>query len=60
MAVQKIFLEKFTVFKKEKINGHVPTGLNENRFNAFTKISFALVSRVQIKSKYSIICNTME
>jgi len=38
-----------------KISGHVPTGLNENRFPSFTSISFELVNAEQLKN-YGIIC----
>ena len=38
-----------------KISGHVPTGLSERRFSAFTSIAFDLVNAEQLK-KYGIIC----
>ena len=40
---------------KEKINGHVPTGLNDERFSAFTNITFDLVNAEQLKN-YGIKC----
>ena len=40
---------------KTKISGFVPTGLNDNRFPAFTNISFDLVNVEQLKN-YGIIC----
>lgn len=40
---------------KAKISGHVPTGLNDTRFNAFTEISFDLVNAIQLE-QYGIIC----
>jgi hypothetical protein len=40
---------------KEKISGHVPTGLNDARFNAFTEISFDLVNAEQLK-QHGIVC----
>jgi len=38
-----------------KISGHIPTGLNEPRFPAFTSVSFDLVNAGQLKN-YGIIC----
>jgi hypothetical protein len=38
-----------------KISGHIPTGLNDKRFPAFTSINFALVNAEQLKN-YGIIC----
>ena len=40
---------------QDKISGHIPTGLNDSRFCAFTKITFALVNPEQIKA-YGITC----
>jgi hypothetical protein len=40
---------------KSKIDGFVPTGLNADRFPAFTSISFDLVNAEQLKN-YGIIC----
>ena len=40
---------------KSKISGHVPTGLNNDRFNAFSKISFDLVNAERI-TRYGIVC----
>jgi len=40
---------------KEKISGHVPTGLNAVRFNAFASITFNLVNAKQIAC-YGIDC----
>ena len=40
---------------KLKISGHIPTGLNNDRFTAFGKISFKLVD-VQLLKRYCIIC----
>ena len=40
---------------KEKISGHIPTGLNESRFPAFSSIGFDLVNMEQVKN-YGIIC----
>ncbi len=42
---------------KEKISGHVPSGLNHSRFGAFTEISFKLVNAEQLKT-YGICCST--
>jgi len=42
-------------FLKAKISGHVPTGLNEARFNAFNRISFDLVDAKQL-TRYGIVC----
>jgi len=41
---------------KEKISGHIPTGLNSDRFGSFTKISFSLVDRTQAEETFAIIC----
>jgi len=40
---------------KAKISGHIPTGLNDTRFNAFTGISFDLVNSKQL-IQYGIVC----
>jgi len=40
---------------RAKISGHVPTGLNADRFPAFTSISFDLLNAEQLKN-YGIIC----
>ena len=40
---------------RAKISGHVPTGLNHNRFSAFTDIVFALVNVEQL-NHYGIVC----
>jgi hypothetical protein len=40
---------------KEKISGHIPTGLNNARFSAFTNISFDLVNADQLK-QHGIVC----
>jgi len=40
---------------KSKINGHVPTGLNDDMFGAFTGISFDLVNAKQLKT-HGISC----
>jgi len=40
---------------KEKINGRIPTGLNNDMFCKFSEIKFDLVNREQLK-KYRIIC----
>ena len=54
-----INLDKFSEFERgllmTKISGHVPTGLNESRFSAFTSIAFDLVNPEQLK-KYGITC----
>ena len=42
-------------FLKTKISGHVPTGLNDARFNSFTEISFDLVNAEKLM-KYGIVC----
>ena len=42
---------------KEKIRGHIPTGLNDNRFCKFTNILFDLVNAEKLKS-YGIVCAT--
>ena len=39
---------------KAKISGHIPTGLNDARFNAFTEVSFDLVNADQLK-QYGIL-----
>jgi len=39
-----------------KINGHVPTALNDKRFHAFKKISFDLVNAEQLRNLYGIAC----
>jgi hypothetical protein len=44
---------------KTKINGHVPLGLNNARFNAFTEISFDLVNSAQLM-KYGIVCSNKQ
>lgn len=44
---------------KTKINGYVPTGLNDNKFCEFTEISFDLVSAEQLKS-YGITCTVKQ
>jgi hypothetical protein len=40
---------------KAKLAGHIPTGLNEARFNTFNGISFDLVNAAQL-TKYGIVC----
>jgi hypothetical protein len=40
---------------KSKIDGFVPTGLNDSRFHAFTSISFDLVNAEKLEG-YGIIC----
>jgi hypothetical protein len=54
-----INLDKFSEFErgllKTKISGHVPTGLGESRFSAFTSITFELVNIEQLKN-YGVIC----
>ena len=54
-----INLEKLGEFErgmlKEKINGHIPTGLSEKRFPAFTSIEFDLVNMEQLKN-HGVIC----
>ena len=54
-----INLDKFGEFERgrllAKISGHIPTGLNDARFPAFTSISFDLVNAVQLKN-YGITC----
>jgi len=40
---------------KVRISGHVPTGLNNNRFINFTNISFDLVDKKQLET-YGINC----
>ena len=40
---------------KEKICGHIPTGLNNIRFPAFTSIAFELANAKQLKS-FGITC----
>ncbi|MDR1320022.1 MAG: hypothetical protein LBK56_01140 [Gracilibacteraceae bacterium] len=40
---------------KAKISGHIPTGLNDTRFTAFTSISFELVTAEQLKT-HGIVC----
>jgi hypothetical protein len=39
---------------KERISGHIPTGLNHERFGAFTHISFDLVNSQQL-TQYGIV-----
>ena len=52
-------LDKFSEFERgllmAKISGHVPTGLGDSRFSAFTSIVFDLVNAEQLKN-YGIIC----
>lgn len=59
MFLLVINLDKLGEFErgllKTKISGHVPTGLNVARFNAFTKISFELVNKEQL-IQYGIVC----
>ena len=54
-----INLDKLGAFERGllmiKINGHVPTGLNDERFSAFTEILFDLVNAEELK-KYGVIC----
>ena len=54
-----INLDKFGEIERgrllSKVCGHVPMGLNEPRFPAFTSISFDLVNAEQLKN-YGIIC----
>jgi len=40
-----------------KVNNHIPKGLNDNRFPAFTSIEFDLVNIEQLKN-YKIFCTT--
>jgi hypothetical protein len=40
---------------KEKINGHIPSGLNENRFGNFSEISFEIVNAKQLE-RHGIVC----
>jgi hypothetical protein len=40
---------------KEKISGYIPTGLNNKKYNSFTKITFELVNREQLKN-HNISC----
>ncbi|MDR1477700.1 MAG: hypothetical protein LBJ00_02030 [Planctomycetaceae bacterium] len=57
-----IRLDKYGSFErgrlKEKINGHVPLGLNDTRFSKFKEISFELVNAEQLK-QYGIICTVI-
>ena len=41
---------------KEKIRGHIPTGLNDDRFCEFTDISFELVYAAEQFKPHGIIC----
>ena len=54
-----INLDKLGEFERgllrERISGHVPTGLNDSRFSEFNNISFDLVNVLQLK-QYGIIC----
>jgi len=54
-----INLDKLSEFEQgllmTRISGHIPTGLNESRFPAFTNISFDLVNAEKLKN-YGIIC----
>ena len=43
-----------------KISGHIPTGLNDYRFSAFTNIHFEIVDADKIKTKYGITCTTIQ
>jgi hypothetical protein len=43
---------------KTKISGHIPTGLNDKKFNAFHGISFDLINTKQL-SQYNIICTNI-
>jgi hypothetical protein len=40
---------------KEKLSGHIPTGLNDNRFKAFNEIVFDVVNDEKLRT-YGIIC----
>jgi hypothetical protein len=43
---------------KEKIIGHIPTGLNKDVYTAFTCISFDLVNPSQLET-YGISCTVI-
>ena len=48
--------EKERGLLKDRIKGHVPTGLNDARFNAFTEISFDLVNTKKKLMEHGIVC----
>jgi len=41
---------------KVRINNHIPSGLNENKYWRFTTIKFDIVNRSQLKNEYGITC----
>jgi len=41
---------------KERISGHIPTGLNNNEYSAFSSITFDIVNAEQLKKTYYITC----
>ncbi len=43
---------------KEKMNGYVPTGLNDKRFTAFKKIEFDLINADKLQ-KYGVSCTSI-
>ena len=57
-----INLDKLSAFERgllmTKISGHIPTGLNEDRFSAFSEISFDLVNAEKIR-QYGISCSAV-
>lgn len=57
-----INLDKLGAFERgmltEKICGHIPTGLNESRFCAFTSMEFRLVNAEQLNN-YGIVCTAI-
>ena len=57
-----INLDKLGAFERgllmTKISGHIPTGLNDARFSAFSEISFDLVNTEKLR-QYGIICSAI-
>jgi len=51
-----IKLSSFTGYEREKLfrrfDGHIPTGLNDSKYKAFSNISFEMPRIEELKSKY--------
>ena len=45
---------------KTKISGHIPTGLNDDRFCEFTNISFDLVDAKKLQDTYGVTCTARQ
>jgi hypothetical protein len=39
---------------QKKIEGHIPTGLNKERFTAFKTVSFKIVDKTKLQNQYKI------